>query len=146
MSRREGSFCRAQGAGDAGGRWAGGEGGGTVKYWVKIPVQVIRYEGDLGDNIDLVVQELAKLDDCSRELLDYTADSNATDDTAAFAVTVEASSEEDALSIGKSCIRTAIHAAGGATPEWDDSNAADDVVIYQVDADESVEVRPLVNA
>jgi hypothetical protein len=117
-----------------------------VKYWVKIPVQVTRYEGDLGDNIDLVVQELAKLDACSSELLDYAADSDATDDTAAFAVTVEASSEEDALTIGKSCIRTAIHAAGGATPDWDGEHADDDVVIYQVDTGESVEVRQLVNA
>lgn len=35
---------------------------------------------------------------------------------------------------------------GAATPDWDDSQANGDVVIYQVDNDESVEVRQLVNA
>ena len=117
-----------------------------MRYWVKIPVHVSGYQGDLGDSIDLVVQELAKLDACDRTLLDYSADSDATDDTADFAVTVEAASLEDALGLGKTCIRTAIHAAGAATPDWGESHADDDVVIYQVDTDESVEVRQLVSA
>ncbi len=117
-----------------------------MKYWVNIPVQVSGYRGDLGDSIDLVIQQLAKLDVCNGALLDYSADSDATDDTAEFAVTVEASGLEDALSIGLSCIRSAIHAAGAATHGWDDSRADDGVVIYEVDTGESVEVRPLVSA
>jgi hypothetical protein len=116
-----------------------------MKFWVRIPVQVTRYHGDLGDSIDLVVQELAKLDTCTSELLDYSADSDGTDNTAAFAVTVEAGSLEDALAVGKSCIRSAIHAAGAATPDWDDKASNADVVIYQLDTDESVEVRQLVS-
>jgi len=89
-----------------------------MKYWVKIPVQVTRYHGDLGDNIDLVVQELAKLEKaCNSSLLDYSADSDATDNSAEFAVTVEASGLEEALKFGLSCIRSAIHATGAATPE-----------------------------
>lgn len=117
-----------------------------MKYWVKIPVQVTRYHGDLGDNIDLVVQELAKLDACNSALLDYTAESDATNDTAAFAVTVEGASLEEAAQIGLGAIRAAIHATGAATPDWDDTSHGDDVVIYQLDAGESVEVRPLVSA
>lgn len=117
-----------------------------MKYWVKIPVHVTRYQGDLGDNIDLVVQELAKLDACTAALLDFSADSDASDDSADLAVTVEADSLEEALSLGQSCIRSAIHATGAATPGWDDGHADDGVVIYQVDTDESVEVRQLVNA
>lgn len=117
-----------------------------MKYWVNIPVVVMRYQGDLGDNIDRVVQELAKLDGCHDALLDYSADSDASDDTAEFAVTVEAPSLEEAVRIGLSLIRAAIHAAGAGTQGWDDSSTADDVVIYQVEADEGVEVRPLVSA
>jgi hypothetical protein len=117
-----------------------------MKYWVNVPVQVVGYEGDLGDNIDLVVEALAKIDNCNGALLDYSVESDATDDTAEFAVTVEASGLEDALSTGLSCIRSAIHATGAATPDWDDSPPGHGVVVYQIDADESVEVRPLVNA
>jgi hypothetical protein len=148
MSARRGSICRARGAGELrGDADRGGEGGGsTVKYWVKIPVQVARYQGDLGDNIDMVVQELVKLDACNNELLDFSADSDATDDTAAFAVTVEADRLEQALAVGTSIIRSAIHATGAATPNWDEADAYDDVVIYQLDTDESVEVRQLVNS
>jgi hypothetical protein len=117
-----------------------------MKYWVNVPVQVVSYQGDLGDNIDLVVEELAKLDACNSALLDYSVESDATDDTAEFAVTVEASSLEEAFNTGLSCIRSAIHATGAATPDWDDAATADGVAIYQIDADESVEVRPLVSA
>lgn len=117
-----------------------------MKYWVNVPVRVTGYQGDLGDNIDLVVQQLAKLDTCNDALLDYSADSDATDDTAEFAVTVEASGLEEALRTGLSCIRSAIHATGAATRGWDDTHATDGVVIYRADADESVEVRPLVSA
>jgi hypothetical protein len=117
-----------------------------MRYWVKIPVQVARYQGDLGDNIDEVVQELVKLEGCNGALLDFSADSDATDDTAAFAVTVEAESLEDALRTGTSCIRSAIHATGAATPDWDEADAYEGVVIYQLDTDESVEVRQLVSA
>lgn len=117
-----------------------------MKVWVNIPVQVIGYEGDLGDNIDLVVQELAKLDACNDDLLDYSADSDATDDTAEFAVTVSAGSVAEALDIAMSCVRSAIHATGAATHGWDEEQAADNVVVYQADTDEPVEVRTLVSA
>jgi hypothetical protein len=117
-----------------------------MRYWIKIPVQVSRYEGDLGDNIDSVVQELVKLDACDNSLLDFSADSDSTDDTAAFAVTVEADTLDQALATGASIIRSAIHATGAATPNWDDADAYDDVVIYQLDTDESVEIRQLAAA
>ena len=117
-----------------------------MRYWIKIPVQVSRYEGDLGDNIDSVVQELVKLDACNNSLLDFSADSDSTDDTAAFAVTVEADTLDQALAAGASIIRSAIHATGAATPNWDDAGAYDDVVIYQLDTDESVEIRQLAAA
>jgi len=107
---------------------------------------VIAYTGDLGDNIEQVVEELAKLDACNSDLLDFSADSDATNDTAEFTVTVQASSIEGAMSTGVSCIRAAIHATGASTHGWDDEPDEDTVVIYQVDSDEGVEVRPLVDA
>lgn len=117
-----------------------------MRVWVSIPVQVFGYQGDLGDNIDLVVQELEKLTGCNRALLDYSADSDATNDTAEFAVTVTAADLPEALQVAMSCVRAAIHATGAATHGWDDEKAADDAVTYQVDADEAVAVRQLVNA
>jgi hypothetical protein len=117
-----------------------------MRYWIKIPVQVAQYQGDLGDNIDSVVQELVKLQACNDALLDFSADSDSTNDTAAFAVTVEADTLDQALPTGTSIVRSAIHATGAATPNWDEAGAYDDVVIYQLDADESVEIRQLAAA
>lgn len=117
-----------------------------MMYSVNVPVQVIGYTGELGDNIEQVVEELAKLDACDDDLLDFAADSDATDDTAAFTVTVRASSIEKAMKVGMGSIRAAIHATGAATHGWDDDDAGDQVVIYQVETDEGVEVRPLVDA
>ena len=117
-----------------------------MMFSVNVPVQVIGYTGDLGDTIEQVVDELAKLNKCNRDLLDFAADSDATDDTADFTVTVQAPSLEDAMTTGMSCIRSAIHATGAATHGWDDSAVGDQVVIYQVDSDEGVEVRPLAAA
>jgi hypothetical protein len=117
-----------------------------MMFSVNIPVQVIGFTGDLGDNIEQVVDELAKLDKCDSNLLDFAADSDAANNTATFTVTVQAPSIEEAMAAGVGSIRTAIHATGAATRGWDDSRAGDQVVIYRVDADEGVEVRPLANA
>lgn len=117
-----------------------------MMFSVNVPVQVIGYTGDLGDNIELVVEELAKLDACKSDLLDFAASSDASDDTAVFTVTVQAPSIEAAMTTGVSCIRAAIHATGAATHGWDDTVVGDQVIIYQADADEGVEVRPLVDA
>ncbi|MGP7999703.1 MAG: hypothetical protein ACLPKI_20640 [Streptosporangiaceae bacterium] len=90
--------------------------------------------------------ELAKLDACNNDRLDFSADSDATNDTAEFTVTVRASSFEEAMATGVSCIRSAIHATGASTPGWDDRDGADTVVVYQVDSDEGIGVRHLVDA
>lgn len=79
-------------------------------------------------------------------LLEFAADSDSTDDTASFTVTVRASSLGEAAKIGVSFIRAAIHATGAATHGWDDTDVGDQLVIYQADTDEGVEVLPLVDA
>lgn len=117
-----------------------------MMFSVNVPVKVIGFTGDLGDHIEQVVEELAKLDGCNSDLLDFAASSDASDDTAEFTVTVQAPSLEEATTSGVSCIRAAIHATGAATHGWDDSDVNDQVVIYRVGSDEGVEVRPLVDA
>jgi glutamate formiminotransferase len=117
-----------------------------MMFSVNVPVLVIGFTGDLGDNIEQVVDELTKLDKCNSDLLDFAADSDASNNTATFTVTVRAHTIEEAMAAGVSCIRAAIHATGAATHGWDDSRVGDQVVIYQADADEGVEVRPLVDA
>jgi hypothetical protein len=117
-----------------------------MMFSVNVPAQVIGYTGDLGDHIEQVVEELAKLDACQSDLLDFAASSDASDDTAVFTVTVRAPSIEEAMVTGMSCIRAAIHATGAATHGWDDTDVGDQVIIYQVGTDEGVEVRPLVDA
>lgn len=52
----------------------------------------------------------------------------------------------EAAKIGVSFIRAAIHATGAATHGWDDTDVGDQLVIYQADTDEGVEVLPLVDA
>jgi hypothetical protein len=117
-----------------------------MMFSVNVPVQVIGYTGVLGDHIEEVVEELAKLDACKNDLLDFAASSDASDDTAVFTVTVQAPTIEAAMAVGVSSIRAAIHATGAATHGWDDTDVGDQVIIYQVDSDEGVEVRPLVDA
>jgi len=117
-----------------------------MMFSVNVPVQVIGYSGELGDHVEQVVEELAKLNACNSDLLDFAAESDATNDTAEFTVTVQAPSIEEAMTTGVSCIRAAIHATGAATHGWDDTVAGDQVIIYQADSDEGVEVRPLVDA
>lgn len=117
-----------------------------MMFSVNVPVQVIGYSGELGDHVEQVVEELAKLNACNSDLLDFAAESDATNDTAEFTVTVRAPSIEEAMATGVSCIHAAIHATGAATHGWDDTVAGDQVIIYQADSDEGVEVRPLVDA
>jgi hypothetical protein len=117
-----------------------------MMFSVNVPVQVSGYSGDLGDHIEQVVEQLADLNTCNDQLLDFAASSDAINGTAEFNVTVQAPSIEQAMNVGVSCIRAAIHAAGAATYGWDDSDAGEQVVIYQVDSEEGVEVRPLVDA
>ena len=117
-----------------------------MMFSVNVPVEVSGHTGDLGDNIELVVEELAKLDACKTDLLDFAASSDASDNTAVFTVTVQAPSIEEAMTVGVSSIRAAIHAAGAATHGWNDTDVDDRVVVYRVDSDEGVEVRPLVDA
>lgn len=59
-------------------------------------------------------------------------------------VTIEADLAGEAANIGLSCVRAAIHAAGGQTPDWDESAASGDGAhLYALDGQE---LRPLASA
>lgn len=73
---------------------------------------------DLRDAIDGVTEQLAVIDEATPELLDYAVSSDACDNTVVFEVTVDAADQMEALAGAVSWVRTAIHAAGGATPGW----------------------------
>lgn len=91
-----------------------------MMYEAVIPIRVA-FTGsrtDLGTVIDQVTDQLAVIDEQTPELLDYAVSSDATDSTAVFEVTVDASDEMEALSAAVSWIRAAIHGTGGATPGW----------------------------
>src|SRR5260370_7667014 len=113
-----------------------------MMFSVSVPVEVIGYTGDLGDTIEQVVDELANLNTCNSDLLDFSADSDATDDTADFTVTVQAPSLEEAMATGVSCIRAAIHATGASTHGWDDEPDQDTLAVSRVDSNEAGDAPP----
>jgi hypothetical protein len=91
-----------------------------MMYAAVIPIHVILGDpdADLGEAIDQVTDQLALIDETTPALLDYAVSSDATDNTVLFEVTVDADDEMEALAGAVSWVRAAIHATGGATPNW----------------------------
>jgi hypothetical protein len=113
-----------------------GRGEQAMMYAIVIPIHVTLGSPDasLGDAIDQVTDQLAQIDEQTPELLDYAVSSDGGDNSAVFEVTVDASDEMEALAGAVSWVRAAIHATGGATPNW------------SVGAVGSVSVEPLVTS
>jgi hypothetical protein len=107
-----------------------------MMYAIVIPIHVTLGSPDarLGDAIDQVTDQLAQIDEQTPELLDYAVSSDGGDNSVVFEVTVDASDEMEALAGAVSWVRAAIHATGGATPNW------------SVGAVGSVSVEPLVTS
>ena len=75
-------------------------------------------DGDLLDkHTDLVIQELLK-QEAFCGLFDSTVSADLGKRVVEIDVCAEADSFEDAVALADSCIRTAIHAAGGHTHDW----------------------------
>lgn len=91
-----------------------------MMYSAVIPIHVVLSspDADLGEAIDQVTDQLALIDERTAELLDYAVSSDAEDNTAVFEITVNADDEMEALAGAVSWVRAAIHATGGATPDW----------------------------
>lgn len=74
---------------------------------------------DLDAHTDLVADNLIDLEESHPSLLDSTVTTNLTELTVEITVTVEADDYTQAIDTAESCIRAAIHSAGGNTSEWE---------------------------
>jgi len=116
-----------------------------MKYGLHIELDVVGTD-DVGAAADVVVEQFAALERCHDGLLDFALGADNKTRSVEVGITVEAATPEEAVSIGLSSLRTAIHASGGGTPGWDDQPARDYVVAYTIDEKNGLEVRPLVDA
>jgi len=98
---------------------------------------------ELLEQIDRVTEEYAKLEVGDDRLVDVAFGANAKDMELEIELTVDAADPGDAAQLGWTTVRTAIHAAGGCTPNWEEG--APDVHILCYELDEQT-VRPLLNA
>lgn len=81
----------------------------TVSSQDNVPVQ---------DELDLVMSELVKLSDSDSGLDNPAVAWDGNSDTVTVEATVTADSWEEAVARFDSCVRSAIHGAGGRTPGW----------------------------
>lgn len=71
---------------------------------------------ELDQHTDLVMEELLKLE--SETITDADVSAELTNGIVSVSLTASADDYDSAAAIADSCIRSAIHAAGGHTPEW----------------------------
>lgn len=85
-------------------------------------------------HFDSVADAYADLERVDRRLLDSTFGLRDGDDEAEIdiEITVAASSDEEAHKLVTSCVRSAIQAAGGFTPDWADRRPAEWIAVYRV--------------
>lgn len=79
------------------------------------------HDGDyssIPDELDLVMSELVALEACTEELSDSAVGLDLSEMMAEISVNVSGQPFEQAVATAMVAIRTAIHAAGGRTPEW----------------------------
>ena len=74
--------------------------------------------GDLLEaHLDAVMEEFLKI-----SVMDPDIDLDLVDNRVKFAILVEADNPDEAIRIASPLVRSAIHGAGGATPEWPESD------------------------
>ncbi len=94
-------------------------------FGIGVPLTVMNAHSgppdDLFEAVESLTEALADLEDCNRSLLDSTLSADKSTNQVVVEVSIEADSIDQALDEGQSCIRAAIHAAGGGTPGWEKS-------------------------
>lgn len=97
---------------------------------------------DRSSHFQQVSDEYCRLEEADPRLLDSAFSFADSDEHAEVEVelTINADTEDEAYQIASDCVRTAIHAAGGFTPNWGE-RVHDDAPVYRV-TEESVEVMP----
>jgi hypothetical protein len=78
----------------------------------------VKGQGDLLTWADEVTAALLDQERCAPEVLDSAVSADRGAQTVEIEVTVRAGSEHEALAVGHAAVRSAIHAVGGATPDW----------------------------
>jgi len=88
-------------------------------YYAEMRFRVMNGDGnvpeDLEDHLDAVLDELLDLDEIIEP--DYAA--TLALGKVAFTMAVDAETQDEAQTAFSVCMRTAIHAAEGATPDWE---------------------------
>lgn len=114
-----------------------------MKYGIHVDLRVEATAGDdLVAEVEAIVEHLIELEDTTA-LLDSTIALNLAAMSVEADLTVEASTAGEALDLGVSVLRSAIHATGGATPGWEDAPAGVAQIAFVIDDDEGVHVRRL---
>jgi hypothetical protein len=73
---------------------------------------------DLFEHADAVTAALLEQERCTPEVVDSAVSADRGARVMEIEVTVQASSEDEAIAVGQAAIRSAIHAAGGGTANW----------------------------
>lgn len=76
----------------------------------------------LDEHTDKLMDELLDLEECNTNMHDPSVGAELSTGTVDVLMLVDAP-VDDAVKISRDIIRTAIHAAGGWTPQWDDDRA-----------------------
>jgi hypothetical protein len=74
--------------------------------------------GDVFGHADAVTEGLLEQERCTPEITDSAVSADRSKRVMEIEVTVQASSEHEAIAVGQAAIRSAIHAAGLGTPWW----------------------------
>ena len=78
----------------------------------------VNTDEDLDAHTDLVAEELFKLEEGDDSLSDSDVSAAIGDGVVEIGVVAVAPTFDDAVATADAAIRTAIHAAGGSTPDW----------------------------
>lgn len=116
------------------------------KYGIRVDLGM-RFDSDedqesVAGQVEAIIEHLIDLEDTNCGLVDSTIGLDLGKRVLEAELTVEAATRGAALDCGVACLRAAIHAAGGGTPDWDDEPETG-VVAFLLDDDEGVNVRQL---
>lgn len=119
-----------------------------MKYTATLSLRIVGQSGsEFLDHVDEFSEELSNLDDCNTELLDWSVGADAGLMCVEIDMTIEAASPGRAGDMMETWVRTAIHAAGGNTPGWNDHDSADILPSrYSAEAADGIRVNRLVDA
>jgi hypothetical protein len=96
-------------------------------------------ENDLSDHVGSVMDELVTLAACDDRLSDPGVSLDLSNGHVEVEIVVTGDTIGQAVDWGNDAIRTAIHAAGGFTPDWGSTGVATGGVEYDI---ENLEMQP----